>query len=52
MSVQGTLCGTLILEELDSDNRGWGIGLYNSLGALGGGLAVLLFAVFGKVATV
>jgi putative MFS transporter len=34
----------VITEELDADNRGWGIGMLGALGALGHGLASLIYS--------
>lgn len=43
-TAEAILAGVVIAEEIDADQRGWALGVLASLAALGGGLALLLFA--------
>ncbi len=44
---EGMLAIVVVTEEFDAGNRGWGIGMLGALGALGHGLASLIFSFVG-----
>ena len=49
IAAEGMLAVVVIIEEFDADTRGWGIGMLGALGAMGHGLASIVFSVVNQL---
>uniref|UniRef100_A0A7S2WF51 Major facilitator superfamily (MFS) profile domain-containing protein n=1 Tax=Mucochytrium quahogii TaxID=96639 RepID=A0A7S2WF51_9STRA len=49
IEAKSTLCNTLLLEQLSKRNRGLGLGVYQAMTAVGGGLAFIAYGIVGEM---